>query len=281
MKLALNTVTIENTYKRSVLPSFVESRIKAYNGKKVGKKRAMTPQLIEKYRELDGLIRIPFKLETGKNSRFNMNDKVISTPLRGGNHIRYFTTDKEGQLTKVSDRGIIWYLCALTCQANKKEDHHFGVYGAEHQPTIDHCIAQTTLDRWYLKGIIEKDQIQYIGNYLLMRDSKNSSKNNRSEYLRVDRYFTAEQVAQAKKLLDLWFEGTQLKRARITSKNRKGEEVQVKATCYAKLVLWYQIHQLCQTEFYKSTISDLNPRNYPFAMVAKYHPKEHSKVFYV
>ena len=210
-----------------------------------------------------------------------MNDKVISTPLRGGNHIRYFTTDKEGQLTKVSDRGIIWYLCSLACQANKKEDYNFGVYGSEYKPTIDHSIAQSTLDRWYLKGIINKDQIQYIGNYLLMRDTKNSSKNSRSEYLRVDRYFTPKQVTQAKKLLDLWFEGTRLKRARITSKNRKGEEVQVKATCYAKLVLWYQIHQLCETEFYKATMADHSPRNYPFAMVAKYHPKEHGKVFYI
>ncbi len=281
MKLALNTITLSNEYKRSVIPSFVASRIQSYNGKKIGKKRALTPELIEQYRRLDNLINLPFTLETGKNSRFNMNDKVISTPQRGGNHIRYFTTDKIGQLTKVSDRGIIWYLCSLACQANKKEDYNFGVYGSEYKPTIDHSIAQSTLDRWYLKGIIEKDQIQYIGNYLLMRDSKNSSKNNRSEYLRVDRYFTAKQVTQAKKLLDLWFEGTQLKRARITSKNRKGEEIEVKATCYAKLVLWYQIHQLCETEFYKSTIADHNPRNYPFAMVEKYHPKEHGKVFYI
>ena len=114
-----------------------------------------------------------------------------------------------------------------------------------------------------------------------MRDSKNSSKNNRSEYLRVDRYFTDEQVKQAKTLLDNWFMSTDLKSARILSINKAGEAVKVKATCFAKLVLWYQVHQLIKSDFYAATVGSVDFDRYPFAMVERFHNKEHSRVFYV
>ena len=283
MKMLLNTIKIDNSkHNRSILPSFINERINNYNGKKIGKKTPITPQQVLKYRELDESIKLPpkLKLTVRGNHNYQVVNNEIHTPKRGGNAIRYFNTDNEGRPAGVADKGVVWLLCGLKCKANIKENYSFGVYGKDEIPTIDHCISQSTLNRWYLKGIIEKSAMQYNGNFTLMRLSKNTSKSDRSEYLRVDKYFTQDEVKKAKSILDAWLTSSDIKNLYQIGKGKKKGKI-VTAAAYQKLCLWYKTHQILNTEFYKKTIKDIDPVEYPQEMVYEFHEKEHNKVFYI
>lgn len=276
MKLLLNEIKIDNSqHRRSLLPSFITQRINNYNGKKIGKKQPISTEQIKVYRELDKAIKLPpnVSLKVKGNHNYEISGDEIWTPKRGGNAIRYFNTDKYGRPARVADKGVIWLLCGLKCKANIKDDYSFGIYGQDETPTIDHCISQSTLNRWYLKGIIEKSAMQYNGNFLLMRLSKNTSKSDRSEYLRVSKYFTTAEVKQAKALLDTWIISSDIKNLYQIGKERKKDQV-VTAAPYQKLCLWYKTHQILNTSFYQETIGSLNPDQYPQKMVERFHKNE-------
>ena len=252
----------------------IEAIIDNHNGKKTGKKNRL-PNSAEA-RRLDAQTNFPagWNIKKGKSpSRIEIcySSKTFLYPRGHGNTLRVANTGNNGRLTAVGPRAVIWYLCEMKCQSNQKEGFQFGVY---RDVETDHSISRKTLYTWLLKGIIDKTQLQYLGNCVLMRKSKNASKGDRSEYSRLDKYFTKEETDKVKKELDHWFKSTDIGDLWVERKDGKGL---ARATNYAKLALWYKVHEMLETPFYRKNRGDLLA-DFPFDMISKYHQEEAARI---
>jgi hypothetical protein len=284
MKMTTTILTIEQ----------IEYRIETlWNGVKKGKgtSRLISKEQIEHNRIEDQKTILPrgWTMKQGSSpSRFEINyvDRIIETPKGHGNSNRYFNTNSAGENAYAGKRIIVWLLCGLKCMANQSDNFEFGIFGkggyeggkrtdTTERPEIDHCISRSTLCRWFIKGLISKEQFQYIGNLVLMRKSKNGQKSDRSEFSRVDKYFSSADVEKAKNELDAWIYSAKMNEFRVNRKDKTGLAM---ATSWAKLAAWYQIHQVTNTAFYRDTVGDLDPAEYPLAMVQHFHSEENDRV---